>query len=496
MIKICKITKSFDGLRALDNISCEIKTGEVRAFLGENGAGKSTLMKIISGFYAPDHGHIEVNGEVVSFKSTLDGLKFGIGMVYQDFTLIDSLKIWENFVHIFSTRNGLKSPWFNKKRIITQIKELGSKIGFNIDPLIYGGDLCEGEKQKIEILKLLMSGSKILILDEPTSLLTPQETEIFLGRIRNMAKEGYTVIFITHKIGEAIDYADTITILRDGKLIETVSSINASESALAKLMVGELSETNNNSGTKTVENDVILEMEKVSFSMAGYQSLKNISFQLRKGEIIGVAGISGEGQGELANLAAGYYQPIQGKVTQHISKSENGISLIPENPRQEGVVGDFSVLDNFLVNKDTFLKPVFIGKKFYSRLRRKAISLMEEYDVSPIKPSMLTRNLSGGNLQKLVLARELANRPSLLIALYPTKGLDVGAARFIRSKIVQIAREGTAVMFFSEDIDELMEFCDTILIIRNGEIVSIDRPENFNAQNIGLLMGGDSTVVN
>ncbi len=497
MIELKNITKSFDGLKALSNVSIKIPDGGMHAFLGENGAGKSTLMKILSGHYAPDSGQIKINGEAVSFKSTLDSMSLGIGMIYQDFTLIDSLKIWENFVFTLPSFKGKNKFFIKKRHIVNNIIEYSNNIGFKIDPDRYVGELSEGEKQKVEIVELLMSGAKFLIFDEPTSLLTPREAENFLGRLREMSNKGFTIILITHKLKEALEFTDNVTILRGGQIIADFFSKEVSEPEIAKIMVGKLPDLKiSEKNRHEITGETVLEMINVGFYSNGKRELKNINLEIKKGEILGIAGISGEGQSEIAEIAAGYSSSNCGNVKWNFLDTCANISFIPENPREEAVVEDFSLLDNLLIKRDVFLKPFFISKIFYNDFKLKASSLIKKFKIKPSNPNMLSRNLSGGNLQKLVLARELYEHPDLFVALYPTKGLDISATNFFRNKILQIASNGTAVLFFSEDIDELALIADRIMVLRDGEIVGSGIPENFSAEDIGLLMGGDLELHN
>ena len=490
------ITKRFPGVLANDDVSFEAAPGEVHALLGENGAGKSTLSNILPGLYRPDAGEIRLDGELVDFQSPSDAIDAGIGMVHQHFRLVPVFTVAENVI-LGEHREFLIHP----REIERQVEELGRRYGLAVDPGARVWQLSVGEQQRVEILKTLYRRAQTLILDEPTAVLTPQEAEALFETLRAMAAEGRTVIFISHKLHEVKAVADRVTVLRGGRAIRTLATAAASLRELAALMVGREVEL-----ARRVERDTphgesgVLDIEGLSVrGDRGEQAVKKFTLAIRGGEIVGIAGVAGNGQRELAEAITGMRPPIGGTVHVEARKVRTGdprsaigagIAHVPEDRLGTGVASSLSIADNSVLK--SYRGPVF---SFGPLLRRRAIRdfadhLIERYDVKTPGRNLPARDLSGGNLQKLVLGREFSSRPKVLVAASPTRGLDVGAIETVHAYLREAASEGVAVLLLSEDLDEILALSDRVEVIYEGELAGPFDPVTATVAEIGLAMAG------
>lgn len=490
------ITKRYPGVIANDHIDFEIKAGEIHAILGENGAGKTTLMKILFGLVQPDEGEIFVLGEKVNFRSPLDAIRVGVGMVHQNRKLIPAHTVIENIIlgHPHAGRI------MNLKKTGEEITELCTKYGFNIDLKAKVWQLSEGEKQVVEILKALYRGAKILILDEPTSALAPPEVEKLLASVKIMTGSDLALVpFITHKLPIVLAVSDRVTVLRRGKVTARLETKHATENSLAKEMVGREVIFR----LKRVEVEAgrpILQVENLSaLNDKGLLALKGLSFSVHEGEIFGIAGVSGNGQQVLAEVLAGLRKAMGGKVllgginTTHASslrRWRKGMGYIPSERVDVGSIGDYSLIDNVLMNyyfDDEFSRWGIVDSK---RMRVLTESLIAEFGVAAPSPDTSARSLSGGNLQKLILARVLSRKPRLLIANLPTQGLDVGATEFVQNKLLEAKKARAAILLISEDLDEVLSLSDRVAPIYEGEFMGILPVRQAKREDVGAMMAG------
>ncbi|MGC8817183.1 MAG: ABC transporter ATP-binding protein [Candidatus Hadarchaeum sp.] len=499
------ITKRFPGVLANDHVDFEIRSGEIHALLGENGAGKTTLMNILYGLYQPDEGQILIRGKPVTIRSPKDAIELGIGMIHQHFMLVDPLTVTENVVlGLRSSKEPLLDLDVAEKRII----ELSKKYGLKVDPKAKIEQLSVGERQRVEIIKALYRGAQILILDEPTAVLTPPEVKELMKMMKKMAKEGLAVIpFITHKLPEVMEVSDRVTVLRRGKVVATIPTKRTNKGDLAKKMVGRQI-CFGVKRKKVKPGKVVLSVEDLeALNDKGLPALRKVSFEIREREILGIAGVSGNGQRELAEVITGLRKATGGKViilgqdvTNKTPKeiTSLGVGHIPEDRVGTGLVMNFTVAENLILGSQS--EPPFVNRWFLpfnvkwfldkKEINRYADQLIKEYDIKTPSRDTPARNLSGGNLQKLILARELSRKPKLLIANQPTRGLDVGATEFIQSKLEEQKEKGTAILLISEDLDEIMCLSDRIAVIYEGQIVGIVPAEKAKIKDIGLMMAG------
>jgi ABC-type uncharacterized transport system ATPase subunit len=490
------ITKRYPGLIANDCIDFEIKAGEIHAILGENGAGKTTLMKILFGMVQPDEGEIYVFGRKVHFRSPLDAIELGIGMVHQNRKLISAHSVIENIILGHPSAGNI----LNLKKATEEITELCDRYGYKLDLKAKVWQLSEGEKQVVEILKALYRGAKILILDEPTSTLAPPETEKLLASIQIMTGDELAIVpFITHKLPIVLTVSHRVTVLRRGKVTARLSTADSTESSLAKEMVGR-EVIFRLERVEVEKGKPILQVENLSaFNDKGFLDLKGISFSVHEGEIFGIAGVSGNGQQVLAEVLAGVRKAAGGKVlidgidiTQSTSleRWKKGLGYIPSEQRAVGSIGDFSLVENMLMNyyfDDGFSKWGIMDTK---KIRKLTEELISEYGVATPNPDVSAKSLSGGNLQKLILARVLSRRPRLLIVNLPTQGLDVGATEFVQNKLLEAKKERAGVLLISEDLDEILSLSDRIAPIYEGEIMGIIAGKSAERETVGALMAG------
>jgi simple sugar transport system ATP-binding protein len=495
VLEMRDIRKEFPGVVANDGVSFEVRRGEVHALLGENGAGKSTLMNILYGLYRPDGGEIRLNGKPASFSSAREAIQAGIGMVHQHFMLIPVMTVAENIVLGIEPHTGLL---LDENGAEQRVRELSERFGLAVDPTALISEITVGQEQRVEILKALYRGADLLILDEPTAVLTPQEAGELFEIVRSLQADGKSIIFISHKLNEVLEIADRITVLRRGKTIETVPAEGATEESLARAMVGR---------------DVLLRVDKQAGEVGdtllsvrdlhvtddrGIEKVRGISFDVRAGEIVGIAGVDGNGQTELIDAICGLQKIESGTVTiaghalSHASARaalDAGIGHIPEDRQRRGLVLEFTIAENIALHD--YAKPP-VGKRgwlFPARMVQSARSLIREFDVRGGGPYTRAGGLSGGNQQKVVAAREIARDPSVLIAAQPTRGLDVGAIEFLHRRLVAERDEGRAILLISLELEEIMSLSDRILVIYEGRIVGEHTPD-VSEEQIGLEMLG------
>ncbi len=497
-LRIHGISKRFAGLQANDNVSLELQRGEVLALLGENGAGKTTLMNILFGHYVADAGWIEVNGQALRPGSPAAAIGAGIGMVHQHFTLADNLTVLDNVML------GTESLWkpFQAHRAARQRLEfLAEHFGLEVAPDAQIGSLSVGERQRVEILKALYRDARILILDEPTAVLTPQETERLFKTLRDMVAEGLSVIFISHKLQEVLDLADRIVVLRDGKIAGQFDAINSDRATLAKTMVGsEIAQPKRH----TVEpGSAVLTLSSVSLRR-GRSRLADVTLSVHAGEILGVAGVSGNGQVRLAEILCGLRPPDSGRVTllgQEIRRGgparmvAAGVGRIPEDRQRSAIIGDFKVYENLIL--EAYREPRFSRLGWFKgrAILQYAWELIHRYDVRCAGTAVKARTLSGGNLQKLVLARVLSREPKLVVACQPTQGLDVGAAAYVHEQLLGARDRGGAIILISEDLEELMGLSDRVAVMFRGRLSEPIPRQQADLGHIGLLMSGHGDQV-
>jgi len=495
LLSMTDITKRFPGVLANDRVSLEVHAGEVHALLGENGAGKTTLMNILYGLYQPDEGEIRLKGEPVSFRSPKDAMSRGVGLVAQHFHLARRHTVAENIALGLSD-----TPFFFPVRSLKRrITELGKRYGLAVDPEARVWHLSPGEQQRVEILKTLIQGANLLILDEPTSVLTPQEAESLFEVLKTMKAEGEAVVFISHKLDEVMAIADRITVLRKGAVVASLKKSETTPAELAQLMMGrEVAALHKKE--KLSSNEPVLTLQNVwTKNDRGVDGLKGVSFDLRKGEVLGVAGVAGNGQGELIEVLTGLRKVTKGAVTlddrditglDAKGLLEAGVAHIPEDRNHMGVVPSLSVAEN-LVLRQYRHKPFSKGALLdWQAVRQFADSSIAEYEVATPSQDTPTRLLSGGNVQKLILARELSGKPKLVVAAHPTYGLDVAAAALTHNVLLEQRKRGAGVLLVSEDLDELLKLADRIAVLFAGRLMGVVAVAETDREALGLLMAG------
>lgn len=499
IIELKNITKQFPGVLANDNVSLDIEKGEIHAIVGENGAGKSTLMKILYGLYQPTFGEIYFKGNPVNIRTPLDAIKLGIGMVHQHFMLVPSFSVAENIVLGGEPRKNKVFADYDKAVSITE--NLSETYGLKVDPHARVESLSVGIQQRIEILKVLNKGADIIILDEPTAVLTPQETDELFKVIRKLVKElDKTVIIITHKLQEVLALSDRVSVMRQGKMVGTLETKDATEQILAGMMVGrevlfeELEK-------KDVPKEEVLKVKDIKArDNRGLMALKGISFSLYSGEILGIAGVEGNGQSELVEVLTGLRQLEEGTITINGMEATNkepleirklGVSHIPEDRLSRGLSTNATITENLILgyhNKDPYAsKGIHLNRK---KIRDRAGRLIEEYDIRTPSQDVTADKLSGGNMQKMVVAREFSFDSKILIVAQPTRGVDIGAIEFIHKEIVKKRNEGAAILLVSADLDEIFRLSDRIITIYEGEITGEFKTKDITKNEIGLYMTG------
>ena len=491
------IVKRFPGVLAADHIDFDVHAGEIHALLGENGAGKSTLMKMLYGLYHPDEGEIRINGAPTIIKSPQDAIQHGIGMIHQHFMLVPSLTVAENIALGMKSSRGFQ---LDLDVVSRRVMELSDIYNLKVDPHLPIWQLAVGEQQRVEILRALYKGAALLILDEPTAVLTPQEVDGLFRILKQLAEDGHGLVFISHKLHEVLEISQRVTVLRDGRRVNSIPTSEATRPKLAEMMVGRpvLLEYQKNEANPR---DQRLSLQGVSaLSNRGTIGLDDVSLSLRGGEIVGIAGVSGNGQQELAQCITGLREVTSGSVTvdgQDVTNAPPGalhaigLSYIPEERMIDGVIKEFSVAENYVLQDHGH--PKYTTARIFMLFRvirdacRRAIDLFE---IKTPSTETLVKSLSGGNIQKLVLARELSRDPGVLIAAQPTRGVDIGATEYIHEQLLEERDKGTAILLISEDLDEIRALSDRIAVMYEGRIVGEVENRNVDVERLGLLMTG------
>jgi simple sugar transport system ATP-binding protein len=494
-LEMINITKSFQGVRANDNINLKVSSGEILGLLGENGAGKTTLMNILYGLYQPDAGEIRINGRRISINSPKASIEHGIGMVHQHFMLIQNHTVIENIALGYARAPGL----FPQKKIRQSIVSFCDKFNFNIDPDKKVWQLSAGEQQRVEIIKALVNGAGLLILDEPTSVLTPQETRDFFHVLEKMSQAGQVIILISHKLDEIIKLCDRVIVLRKGRAVGQADTIQMDKCSLARMMIGR-DVVFSFARERMPKKEKVLEVKEVKVTGdKGYPVVKGISFEVYRNEIFGIAGVAGNGQRELVEAITGLRRVTHGRI--HINGIDitnqtprkihnNGVSHIPEERIRFGIVPNLFLYENAILKKHhqkKFSRRAFLA---YGRIKAHTRQLIKDFQVATPSIHIQTKNLSGGNIQKLILGREIADKPDLLVASHPTYGLDVGATEYLRNQLLKRRAEGGAVLLVSEDLDEIFELCDRVAVIFQGCLMGILESDDPRMRDIGLMMAG------
>lgn len=490
------ITKLFPGVVANDDVDFDVRAGEVHALLGENGAGKSTLMKVLYGMYEPDEGEIWLNGKPVSIDSPTDAIDLGIGMIHQHFMLVDTITVAENVALGLPSSRG---PLTDLDRVSKRILELGEIYGLDVDPDAYIWQLAVGQRQRVEIIKALYRGAALLILDEPTAVLTPQEVDEFFATLRQMVRDGHAVIFISHKLHEVLDISNRVTVLRDGRLVDSCETAGCTKESLAEMMVGrEVTMQPDRAAVGRGEARLVLENIHAE-SDRETPALRGVDLEVYSGEILGLAGVSGNGQRELAEVITGLRATTQGQVLlegQDITNSLPGavtdkhLAYIPEERMRDGIIQEFSVAENMILRdhaKEPFSRNGFLALRVVGEF---AGGLIKNFEIKTPSRDTRAKSLSGGNIQKVVVARELSRDPRVLVAAQPTRGVDIGATEYIHSLLLEQREQGIAILLISEDLDEILALSDRIAVIFEGQIMGVVDSDKASAEQLGLLMAG------
>jgi simple sugar transport system ATP-binding protein len=496
LLEVSNITKRFGSVTANDNISLDVKAGEIVALLGENGAGKSTLVKAVFGLVKPDSGEIRIKGEILAAGDTARAIASGVGMVHQHFQLVPVMSVTENLI---LGDEPTKGGFVQIKKAREEVTRISEKYGLAIDPDAIVEDLPVGMAQRVEILKALRRDVSLLILDEPTAVLTPQETDELLEVLRNLAKTGVGILFITHKLREVMAVADRIVVLRNGKMAGATTPKESSESNLAQMMVGrEVVLQVDKSAAKA--GSVALEVNEIRVrDDRKLESVKGISFQVHAGEILGIAGVEGNGQRELVEAICGMRTrdggsvSVNGKVLPNLDPKaahESGVSHVPEDREKHGLVSTYSIADNLVLNRFDH-EPFARGwVRNHNEVAQNGAALVKEFDIRTPGPELAAGSLSGGNKQKVVVARELSQNLGVVVAAQPTRGVDVGSIEFIHKQLIAARDRGTAVLLVSAELDEILSLSDRIAVIYGGKIVATVDAKNADRNKIGRMMAG------
>jgi simple sugar transport system ATP-binding protein len=490
------IGKRFPGVIANENVDFDVRRGEVHSLLGENGAGKSTLMKVLYGLYRPDSGEIRINGRPVNLTSPADAINHGICMIHQHFMLVPTLTVAENVAL------GLRSsshPLTDLKTVAVRVRELSETFGLQVDPGALIWQLAVGERQRVEIIKALYRDASILVLDEPTAVLTPKEVDDLFVTFRQMARDGRGLIFISHKLHEVLTLSDRITVLRNGRVVGQTAPCDTTRERLAQMMVGrEVNLAPDNAPAAIGEPRLTVENLFVEGDR-GTDAVCGLSLEVRGGEVLGIAGVSGNGQRELAEAISGLRKSKSGQIKiDSVAVSgcdpktvrQEGLAYVPEERMRDGAIGEFNIMENLILldhGKKSFCRYGFLR---FSRIRRHCEKLVAEYTVKTPNMETPVKNLSGGNIQKLILARELSGNPKVLIAAQPTRGVDIGAAEYIHARLSYQRASGTATMVISEDLDEILALSDRIAVMFEGRIMGFVDREDASRERLGLMMAG------
>jgi ABC-type uncharacterized transport system ATPase subunit len=490
------VTKRFPGVLANDQVDFDVHAGEVHALLGENGAGKSTLMKVLYGMYAPDEGEIWLNGQRVDIASPTDAIELGIGMIHQHFMLVESLTVTENVALGLPSSRG---PLTDLDRVSQRIKELEAAYGLRVDSDAYIWQLAVGQKQRVEILKALYRGADLLILDEPTAVLTPQEVDEFFVTLRQMTEEGHSIIFISHKLHEVLAISNRVTVLRDGKRVDSCDTAGCTKADLARMMVGR-EVIMKPDRLEVKQGEVRLALKDLhADSDRGTPALRGVNLEVHSGEIMGLAGVSGNGQRELAEAITGLRPATQGQVivegqdiTNNLpgSITERQLAYIPEERMKDGMIQEFTVAENIILRDHDKLPFSRNGFLLLRVIAKWADKLIQAFQVKTPSRDTPAKNLSGGNIQKVVLARELSREPRVLVAAQPTRGVDIGATEYVHAQLLEQREKGTAILLISEDLDEVTAISDRIAVIYEGQIMDVVDADVAAPEQLGLLMAG------
>lgn len=498
VIEMLNIRKEFPGIVANDNITLQLKKGEIHALLGENGAGKSTLMNVLFGLYQPEQGEIRVKGKPVKITSPNIANDLGIGMVHQHFMLVDVFTVTEN---IILGKEITKAGRIDLKRAEKEVHELSERYGLAVDPKAKISDITVGMQQRVEILKTLYRGAEILIFDEPTAVLTPQEIKELMQIMKTLVKEGKSIILITHKLKEIMEVCDRCTVIRKGKGIGTVNTSETNVNELANLMVGREVVFKTEKKPADPQKEVLTIKDLVVKDTRGVNVVNGLNLAVRAGEIVGIAGVDGNGQSELIEAITGLHKSVSGSISMNGKEVSNlpprkiiesGVGHIPQDRQKHGLVLNYSIGENMVLQtyhqKPLSKNGILNFKEIYNRARH----IISEFDVRTPSEYTLARALSGGNQQKAIIGREVDRNPELLIAAQPTRGLDVGAIEYIHKRLIEQRDHGKAVLLVSFELDEIMNVSDRIAVIFEGKIVAIVDPKKTTEQELGLLMAGSS----
>jgi general nucleoside transport system ATP-binding protein len=497
VVEMRGIVKRFPGVTANGGVDFDLLPGEVHALLGENGAGKSTLMNVLYGLYPPDAGEIKVNGQRVVFHSAHDAIARGLGMVHQHFMLVKPFTVAENIV--LGQRSPRRPLMEDTRTVHRRLRALSEQYGLAVDPAAEVWTLSVGEQQRVEILKALYRGAQVLILDEPTAVLTPQEVRGLLDILRRLVIEGKSIVFISHKLGEVLASSSRITVLRDGHVVGTVPAAGTDEQELARLMVGRLVLLQVRKGPAHPAEPRLAIRDLHALNDRGLPALRGLSLEVRAGEILGIAGVAGNGQTELEEAIAGLRRPTSGKITicggdttqgDAQTASAAGLAHIPSDRYRMGMLRDFSIAENLVLQR--VANPPFTRRGWLElkAIRRNAEEQVAAYDVRAPSVETLAGKLSGGNAQKMVLARELTRNPSVLLAAQPTRGLDISAIEFVHKKLIEQRDAGVGILLISTELDEILALSDRIAVMYEGQIVGVVEAKGADVNEIGLMMAG------
>jgi ABC-type uncharacterized transport system ATPase subunit len=494
-VEMCDIVKRFPGVLANDRVCLDVNAGEVVALLGENGAGKSTLMRQLYGLYKPDQGEIVIDGKPHIFHSPADAIRAGIGMIHQHFMLVPTLTVAQN---VALGLQSSREPLLDLDKVAARVRELSQVYGLKVDPDHYVWQLSVGEQQRVEIIKALYRGASLIILDEPTAVLTPQEVDDLFVTLRRMVGEGHLLIFISHKLHEVLAISDRVTVLRDGMSIGTRPTKGVTRDELVTMMVGR--EVRPLAPQPHVAGEARLQITGLrAMGDRGTEALRGIDLDIHSGEIVGLAGVSGNGQRELAQCLAGLRKVTDGSVTINgqvmtqatlRARIDAGLAYIPEERMRDGAIRDFSVEENVFLHEHAspkFTRGIFLN---LPKMAAHAQELVDQYAIKTPNLDTPIKNLSGGNIQKLIMARELSRRPKILIAAQPTRGVDIGATEYIHKRLLEQRQLGTAILLISEDLDETRSLSDRIAVIYEGRIMGIVDRGQATVEQIGLMMAG------
>ncbi len=485
LIRFENVSKTFGEVKANHGVSFSIHQGSLHGIVGENGAGKSTIMKILYGMYPVDSGEIFFQGKPVHFKSPLDAIQRGLGMVHQHFMLVPTLKVWENIV-LGSEPEGIR---LHPSEIISELSLLQKEFGFNLDLEATIEDLSVGIQQQVEILKLLYRKAETLILDEPTAVLTPQEVDSLFAKLKTLKQQGKTIVLITHKLKEILSWTEFVTVMRHGAVVETVETKSLTENSLAEKIIGRKQKPLPKTQTNVSDSHPILELKNVS-----YDKLKNLSFSVKKGEIVGIAGIDGNGQAELADLLAGVGFPESGELCYDGKTAVAGktlpLAMIPPDRHAQAAILEFTVEENAILGlqrSPRFREKVLLSK---TKISDFAKNVMEAFDVRPRNCKAIFSGLSGGNQQKLVVGRESEKNAACLVACHPTRGVDIGAIEFIHSHLISLKNQGKGILLISSELDEILALSDRVIVLYHGSVAGEKIASEATERELGLWMTG------